>query len=113
MSSTGNMTPMDKSIFRWFRWIHRANMYSVGKVFRWKIHDVMTHGKQSSKPDKPVFYKYVYKNIARHKWYLNVYFHICLTRSLKNLYQKQINMNCENCYICIHSYKENCVCKRR
>ena len=49
MSNTGNLTPMDKSTFRWFRWIHRTNVYSVGEVFfRWKINDVMTHGKQIS-----------------------------------------------------------------
>ena len=30
MSNTGNLTPMDKSTFRWFRWIHRTNVYSVG-----------------------------------------------------------------------------------
>ena len=49
MSNTGNLTPMDKSTFRWFRWIHRTNLYSVGEVFfRWKINDVMTHGKQIS-----------------------------------------------------------------
>ena len=47
MSSTGNLTPIDKSTFRWFRWIHRTNIYSVGEVFfRWKINDVMTHRKQ-------------------------------------------------------------------
>ena len=33
--------------------------------------------------------------------------HICLTRPVKNPYQGQINMNCENCYICIHSYRVN------
>ena len=49
MSNTGNLTPMDKSTFRWFRWIHRTNVYPVGEVFfRWKINDVMTHGKQIS-----------------------------------------------------------------
>ena len=49
MSNTGNLTPMDKSTFRWFRWIHRTNVYSVREVFfRWKINDVMTHGKQIS-----------------------------------------------------------------
>ena len=26
MSNTGNLTPMDKSAFRWFRWIHRTNI---------------------------------------------------------------------------------------
>ena len=49
MSNTGNLTPMDKSTFRWFRCIHRTNVYSVGEVFfRWKINDFMTHGKQIS-----------------------------------------------------------------
>ena len=49
MSNTGNLTLMNKSTFRWFRWIHRTNVYSVGEVFfRWKINDVMTHGKQIS-----------------------------------------------------------------
>ena len=33
--------------------------------------------------------------------------HICLTRSLKKLLSRTINVNCENCYICIHSYKVN------
>ena len=48
MSNTGNLTPMDK-YFRWFRWIHRTNVCSVGEVFfRWKINNVMTHGKQIS-----------------------------------------------------------------
>ena len=47
MSNTGNLTPMDKYTFRWFRWIHRTNKSSVGETFfRWKINDVMTHGKQ-------------------------------------------------------------------
>ena len=47
MSTTGNLTPMDKSTFRWFTWIRRTNMYSVGEVFfRWKINDVMIHRKQ-------------------------------------------------------------------
>ena len=35
--------------------------------------------------------------------------HICLTRSLKKNpikdNQKPLSRNCENCYICIHSYK--------
>ena len=33
-------------------------------------------------------------------------YYICLTRSLKNPYQEQSNMNCENCYICIHNYMQ-------
>ena len=33
--------------------------------------------------------------------------HICLTRSLKKPLSRTINVNCENCYICIHSYKVN------
>ena len=32
--------------------------------------------------------------------------HLCLTHSLKNL-TRTINVNCKNCYICIHSYKVN------
>ena len=49
MSNPGNLTPMDKSTYQWFRWIHRTNVYLVGEVFfRWKINDVMTHGKQIS-----------------------------------------------------------------
>ena len=31
--------------------------------------------------------------------------HICLTRSLKKPLSRTINVNCENCYICIHSYR--------
>ena len=47
MSNTGNLTPMDKYTFRWFRWIHRTNKSPVGETFfRWKINDVMTHWKQ-------------------------------------------------------------------
>ena len=67
MSNTGNLTPIDKSTFRWFRWIHRTNVYSVGEVFsRWKINDIMTHGKQISvlnldcpmdPSDKQVYYR--------------------------------------------------------
>ena len=33
--------------------------------------------------------------------------YICLTRSLKKPLSRTINVNCENCYICIHSYKVN------
>ena len=33
--------------------------------------------------------------------------HICLTRSLRKPLSRTINVNCENCYICIHSYKAN------
>ena len=29
--------------------------------------------------------------------------HICLTRSLKNPYQGQININCENYYIFVYA----------
>ena len=47
MSNTGNLTPMDKSTFRWFRWIHRTNISSLReRFFRWRINDVMTHGRQ-------------------------------------------------------------------
>ena len=66
ISNTGNLTPMDKYTFRWFRWIHRTNKSSVGETFfRWEIDDVMTHGKQmlvnSDCPmdpsDKRVYYR--------------------------------------------------------
>ena len=47
MCNTSNLTTMEKSSFRRFRWIYRTNKFSVGeKFFRWKINDVMTHGKQ-------------------------------------------------------------------
>ena len=41
--------------------------------------------------------KYVYRNIAIHINFTCICIHICLTRSLKNPYQGQININCENC----------------
>ena len=61
---------------------------------------------------KPPYSKHAYRNIAIYKFYLCMYY-ICLTSSLKNPCQEQSNMNCENCYICIHNYKVNCVCKWR
>ena len=41
--------------------------------------------------------KYVYRNIAIHINVTCICFHICLTSSLKNPYQGQININCESC----------------
>ena len=39
--------------------------------------------------------KYVYRN--RQINVTCICIHICLTRSLKNPYQRQFNINCENC----------------
>ena len=43
--------------------------------------------------------KYVYRNMAIHINVTCICIHICLTRSLKNPYQGQFNINCENCYL--------------
>ena len=40
--------------------------------------------------------KYVYRNIAIHINVTCICIHICSTRFLKNAYQGQININCEN-----------------
>ena len=47
--------------------------------------------------------KYVYRNIAIHINVTCICIHICLTRSLKNPYQGQININCENCCLQLHA----------
>ena len=66
MSNTGNLTPINKYTFRWFRSSHRTNKFSIGETFfRWKINDVMIHAKQmlvkSDCPmdpsDKRVYYR--------------------------------------------------------
>ena len=48
MSNTCNLSPIDRSAFRWRGWTHGTNMFSIGEIFcGWKINDVMIYGKQT------------------------------------------------------------------
>ena len=49
----------------------------------------------------------IYLDINVNDVYSYLFIHICLTRSLKKPLSRTINVNYENCYNCIHSYKVN------